>query len=523
MARNSRVNLTYDQILEQINDRLKEQAVRPNLYAYVPHDKQFAFHKSGAKVDLYIGGNRSGKTTGGAVETCYALMGRNPYKSTPPPPVYGRVHSVDFLYGVAKIIMPEIARWLPPSFLKNGSWEDSYDKELRTLTLANKSQLEFKSYEQDLEKFAGTSRDFNWYDEEPPKHIYNESQARLIDRNGRAFITMTPVEGMTWVYEDLYLPGLNGDPLVHVVEIEMSENPHLSKEARDAYLSTLDPDERAARSRGEFVAVGGRIFKGFNIHDNVRPFFIPPKDWYWYVSFDHGLNNPTAILWHAVSPNGKVVTFFEHYQSEWTVKQHAERYWEIVKELGKEPDILVGDPAMHQRSAITGTSIVQAYGEFGIYIGTKLSDVDSGLNRMVDYLRKTPKFGNESTWTITDNCANLITEMRKYRWKTYASRKSSFENNKLEQPHKKDDHAIDSCRYFFTMMPDLAPVVDNEPKLIQNVLGAPYGVDPTKDRWDQRSKVPTGGQAYKNDMPPSQEHENHWKEQVGTDLYALEY
>lgn len=99
------------------SEALAKQASSPNLYAYKPHDKQLAFHKSVKHSRLYIGGNRSGKTTGGIVEDCYWLMKRHPFRRLPLPegPIRGRICSVDFTYGVAQIIIPEIKRWLPPS------------------------------------------------------------------------------------------------------------------------------------------------------------------------------------------------------------------------------------------------------------------------------------------------------------------------------------------------------------------------------------------------------------------------
>ena len=90
-----KVALAKEDILEQVNAGLKKQIARPNLYAYVPHDKQYLFHKCDSKVILYIGGNRSGKTTGGAVETIYRAMGRHPYKKVTPAPTRGRVHLVE--------------------------------------------------------------------------------------------------------------------------------------------------------------------------------------------------------------------------------------------------------------------------------------------------------------------------------------------------------------------------------------------------------------------------------------------
>lgn len=454
--------------MSQLSEAIKAQVSRPNIYAYRPHPKQLEFHKSDKHITLYIGGNRSGKTVGGGVETVYRLIGKHPFKKVPPAPVRGRAVAVDFNYGVDMIMLPQIKQYLPPSYLLNGSWEESYDKEHRVLTLNNGSFLEFRSYDQDLEKFAGTSRHFTWFDEEPPKHIYNECMARLIDTDGQAYLTMTPVEGMSWVFDDIYSPGIEGSKDILVIEIEMTENPYISKESAERYLSSLDVEERKARERGEFVAMGGKVFKQFSLELHVVPPTVPPSDWEWYVSFDHGFNNPTAILWHAVSPDNKIITFAEHYQSEWTVPQHAKVYHDRNNGFKRIPDFTVGDPAMAQRSGITGTSIIQEYADRGIYIASGNNDVASGINRMLQYLY-------EGKWKITENCVNLIGEMKKLRWATYNSKKLQYQKNKQESIHKKDDHACDSARYFFSFMPDLTPIrVENEK--IRPTLNAPVAV-----------------------------------------------
>lgn len=452
--------LSMGEILEQVSDGIRQQVNRPNLYAYKPHAKQYKFHTSLKKTRLYIGGNRSGKTTGGAVEMCYWLMKKHPYRKLPLPegPIRARACAVDFDYGVDVLLIPEIKRWLPPSFLKNGSWEDSYDRQHRTLTLENKSFLEFRSYDQDLEKFAGTSRHIIWFDEEPPKHIYTENMARLVDTAGYSMLTMTPVEGMSWIYEDLYLPGTeDDDSLIDVIEIEMSENPHLSKEAINQFLSTLDKEERAAREKGTFVTIGGKVFKTFDkdVHVIDPPDLSTMHNWRWFVSIDHGFNNPTAIEWHAVSPDNEVITFDEHYASEMTVKEHAKIFHEKEKAHNRRVDFIVGDPAMHQRNGVTGTSIVQEYASEGIYIAEANNDVPSGINRMQQYLRI--RENGQPSWHISQACPALIGEMKKLRWATYESRKLQARNNPQEKIHKKDDHACDSTRYFFSFMPDLTP------------------------------------------------------------------
>lgn len=472
--------------LERLQTALVTQVSEPNIYAYRPLPKQQAFHSAPQHTRLYIGGNRSGKTVAGVVEDIYWLKGQHPHKKIPEKKIRGRVHTVDFLNGAEKIIIPKFQQWMPPSLLKNGSWEDSFSKSERVLTCSNGNTVEFMSYDQDLDKFAGTSRDFCHYDEEPPRHIFNESQARLIDVNGYAWLTMTPVDGMTWVYHEIYNPGISGqDPDVAVIEVDMAENTYLSEDARRRFLKTLDPDERAAREHGHFMQMGGLVFKNFSREIHVVPDFVPPKNWEHYTSVDHGYNNPTAWLWHAVSPDGEVVTYSEHYAAEMLVKDHATTVHLREAGLGRIPDIRVCDPALAQRQGVTGDSIIEEYAKYGLYLMPGNNDVPTGVNKMNDYLK--PDKNGVARWHITESCVNLIREMKLLRWATYSSKKMQYENNKQEKIHKKDDHAPDSARYFFTFLPDLSPQEDTaNPRLVRthNPEGSVSGalVGPQYDR-----------------------------------------
>lgn len=502
-----------NQLALKLTEGLSAQIARPNIYAYKPHKKQMIFHKAEAHTRLYIGGNRSGKTTGGAAEAVYWLMKSHPYRRLPLPegPVRGRGVAVDFNYGVDILMLPEIKRWLPPSALINGSWEDSYDMSHRMLTLANKSFMEFRSYEQDLEKHAGTSRHFVWFDEEPPKHIYDENMLRLLDTNGFNWLSMTPVEGVTWTYETLYLAGLEGkNKDIAVIEIDTNENPHLSKVAIERVMGALDPEERKARERGEYISVGGKIFKMFHEETHTIDPIIPSKEWEWYASLDHGYNNPTAILFHAVSPDNKIITFGEHYEREMIISDHAAATKKMIESYGKEPDYFVGDPAINQRSGHTGTSVKQEYAESGVYWADANNDVSSGIIRMISYL-KNKDAKDEPLWIITKNCTNLISEMKKLRWRTFSSKKANFQNNRQEQIHKKDDHACDSARYFFSFMPDLTPSEPegNNPREIikkhSGVISAVIG-DSTAGSWDALASQTTRPKV------------THWEETYGFDF-----
>jgi phage terminase large subunit-like protein len=334
------------------------------------------------------------------------------------------------------------------------------------------------SYDQDLDKFAGTSRHFVHFDEEPPHNIYVECMARLIDTGGSAWITMTPIEGMTWVYDILYEPGIVGNPLIDVIEVSMTENPHLDKLAVEEFLNSLDADERKAREEGKFVQLGGLVYKAFDAGNPESPGkhiakenWLPPKEWLVCTSLDHGLTNPTAWLWHAVSPDGQVITFHEIYQSGQTVDTLAARVLAYNRTtLKREPDYYIGDPSIRNTEPISGTSIHLEYIKFGVPIVLGNNDVIAGINRVSRYLKFRPD--GQPNWAITANCANLIREMKRYRWETYSSKKIQNSKNLYETPHKKDDHACDSARYFFMSRPDLIADVPDSPVGVYDKMGA---------------------------------------------------
>lgn len=444
--------------LGEITDLVKEGLTRivsrPSIHSYVPHSRQVEFHASRERGRLYIGGNRSGKTVGGIVEDIWRMRGVHPYQEVPPAPTRGRIVTVSYTEGIQMIIKPEIARWLPPSDLINGSWEDSYDSQLRTLTLTNGSTCELMSYDQHILKFAGTSRHWIHFDEEPPKTIFNECKMRLVDTGGCWYITMTPVEGMTWVHDDVYIPGLVPGGNIKVIVIDSAENPYITDSELEIALEGLDENERLARKKGKFVQIGGLVFKKFIAEKNIMPALTVEQlhriqSWTHYASLDHGLNNPTAWLWHAVSPQGLVITYDELYRNETLINQFAKEIHERnALEGRKPPQIYVGDPAITQRNAQTGDSVQISYTLSGIPIVLGNNNVPIGVEKMNRYL-------DQGKWVITENCPNLIREIQRVRWKIYENAKKRHENNLREEIHKKDDHAPDSARYFFSLMPDL--------------------------------------------------------------------
>jgi phage terminase large subunit-like protein len=333
--------------------------------------------------------------------------------------------------------------------------------------MADGGFLEFMSYDQDLDKFAGTSRHFCWFDEEPPAAIFTECLLRLVDTGGSYWVTMTPVEGMTWVYDSLYEPAKTGlDENKLVVEVEMMMNPHINAEEADFILAGLTPDERKARELGQFVQIGGLIYPQWKpeLHMIRDPEFTVPSSWMKFNAMDHGYNNPTAWGWYAVSPDGVIVKYDEHYEAGKLVGHHARIVHEKNTEHGIIPAYNVGDRTIANTDSITGTSIQIEYMEHGIPIALAggSNDVKAGINRVGRYLQGTtatlengeviqvPKF-----YIVASRCPKTAWEFSRYRWAVWATKKMQFDKNKKEEPQKKDDHAMDETRYAICSRPEI--------------------------------------------------------------------
>src|SRR5690606_3955849 len=134
---------------------------------------------------------------------------------------------------------------------------------------------------------SGTSRDFIHYDEEPPEDIRIECLARLIDRGGKEWFTLTPVEGMAWIFDQLYEPGVLGtNKHISVIEVGMEENPHLDSEEVEEFLSKLSAEDRKVRGQGKFVVRGGLVYSEFSVAKHViepinpRDYMSPEYAWY---------------------------------------------------------------------------------------------------------------------------------------------------------------------------------------------------------------------------------------------------
>ena len=447
----------YTEILRRLalNRRNTERYVRNNKLAFynsgeTVHVKQVEFHKCLKRNRWVFGGNRTGKTECGAAETAWLLRGNHPYRK-----VSGAVTggAVSVSYGAGReVAQKKLLSYLNPEWIESvgmikggkGNLEGGVIDYIAVKNVfGTASYVYFKSCEAGREKFQGSSLDFVWFDEEPPEDVYEECCMRVFDRKGDIFGTMTPLKGMTFIYDKIYLNSTN-DPEVWCVFMEWADNPYLDREEIERLSGALGEEQLRTRRYGGFAESGEAVYPEFDERVHVIPPFDIPAEWQDCLSIDPGLSNPLSCHWYAVDGEGNVYAVAEHYERGRDVKYHCERIREISDSLGWKRTrtgavYALIDSAANQRTLACEKSVTELFCENGIAVNPKVEkNLFAGINRVRSYLAG--ENGKPQIY-IFDVCRNLIRELKAYRY------------GSDDSPVKRDDHALDELRYYLMTKP----------------------------------------------------------------------
>ena len=414
------------------------------------HKKQLAFHRCKKRNRWVFGGNRSGKTECGAVEAIWLARGIHPWRKNRKN-VFGWVVSLSQQVQ-RDVAQSKILHYLPPEWIVDitmlsGRKDSPSGGVIDQIKIKNVfggiSTIGFKSCDQGREKFQGSSLDFVWFDEEPPKDIYEECLMRVMDRRGDIFGTMTPLKGMTFIYNEIYLNRKN-NPEVWCQFMSWEDNPFLSKKEIKLLEGALDGPSLDSRRYGKFSSGEGLVYPEFDPAVHVIPPFPIPPEWQDAISIDPGLNNPLSAHWYAVDWDGNIYVVAEHFAAGRDVDFHARSIKHICglmgwKSASKGRYCALIDSAANQRTLASSKSVAELFCDNGILVNTNVNkDVFSGICRVKEYLKR----GNgRADIYIFDTCRNMIEEFLTYSW------------GSGDSPKKVDDHCMDELRYYIMSRP----------------------------------------------------------------------
>lgn len=442
------------------------------------------------KFRLMAGGNRSGKTTAGDVADIIDACDR---EAIPPhlqaykrhdPPNHGYLVAVS-QRAVEKIHLKKFMEWCPKDQLVGNSLSKAFNKEYSTLHFKNGSTISFLTQNMEPEVFQGTDLDWIHFDEEPlydhGLELFTESMQRLVDRNGDVRLTFTPLNGMTWVYDKLWLPWAMQQPdkeasnfgyattefngfqfPVYCEMVEQDDNPVIDDEGKAAALAMARNDEeRAARQSGRFVSFAGKIFDGFSRSKHIVPddaVFDRYRSGHLQAflgGLDPGFRHMAGVIWVGLDDDG-VWVGPELGLAQTVIADVAKEIQVTQLTHDLRSTIFLADPAIAKIDAQTGKTDQQAYAEAGILTRPANNSVRHGINAIRSLL-------GADRIHVAASCEVLIEQFNRYRWKSTGR----SEDDAPDRPVKRDDHLLDALRYAIMALPipEVVGAADERTKL----------------------------------------------------------
>lgn len=220
----------------------------------------------------------------------------------------------------------------------------------------------------------------------------------------------------------------------------------------------------------------GSVFYMFDraIHEIPNSLnWIPPSHWDNYTGLDYGYQTPTTCIWFTVTRTGEIIFFNEYGLNMCTPKQNVRNILAMNSQMMNRgmrmPGIGRIDPAtkQHKGEGEEGKSVFEQIRDeaYKVQLETGIKNFMEGLlvgsrdqwGRIIKFSsilepdksrKKHPITGahREEGWPkafFTSNCVNLMTEIKKWRWKDQPT--SSKDPN--EKPEERNDHYWDGASY----------------------------------------------------------------------------
>ncbi len=361
---------------------------------------------------------------------------------------------------VQETIIPALEEWFPAgrySFEKKGknyeySWKTDTGWEFTIMT-----------YEQDVKEFESATLGWAWFDEPPPKAIFDATVARM-RRGGLIWITATPLSGSAWMFDEIVANQDAEGKWRFFVEAELEdaceehgERGFLKHEDILKMISQYDQDELAPRVFGKFKHLSGLVFKKFNPNVHViKPFQINSSDFAVFEALDPHPRNPDAVMWVAVDRQGRKFVVDELYENL-TIEELAEK----IKRKASNFRVVkrIADPAAFVKDQHSGYSLADKLAEFGLYYEPGSKERTQAIQLIkndLDYAFAAGEFIKQPMLFVFETCKRTIWEFQHWQWEEWRG-KAAERKNPREKPQDKDDH----------MMENLGRILLANPKFIE--------------------------------------------------------
>ena len=286
-------------------------------------------------------GNRVGKTEWGAQTVAEVLQGRHPTIKAPTE-IWSFCPSFDEQKDTTQ---KKLLSYIPEHAIVSRIWlRKGILKELHVKSADGRvSKVTFKSYEQGREKAQGAGKALIWFDEEPPKDIFEECVVRQeAGITLKIIMTMTPIKGMTWVYNDIYLNTTNPDYFISQATWE--DNLWLTEDQKAVMRRGLSAQALKVREEGQFMRMVGLVCPWWDRSVHLIDMPELPEGWDLFGN-DFGFTNPNCALWARVDHDNNLWVYDGFYKRHLTTPAIAKLIQEREANHSAKGIRRVGDSA----------------------------------------------------------------------------------------------------------------------------------------------------------------------------------
>lgn len=292
--------------------------------------------------------------------------------------------------------------------------------------LSNGSTISFTPVDDD-KKLRSLNLDFVYIEqcEEITEEAFIELDLRIRNEvakkyGGQMLIVVQPSNKSHWLYRLFYQEKAN-DPDYKQVHFSYLENPFLPEEQKKVYegLRETNYERYLTHTKGEWVSSSKQIFT------NNWTVGVDRTAFNFYVGgVDFGYNNPACFLLCGVYDD-EFYVLGEVYRAEMKTQEFLSKIDDLVYSY----NLSLGDlDAVYCDSA--DPEKIQQFCDHGINAYPSVKDVRAKIDTT-----------RETKIHIHPSCVNLIREMPQYEWK------KNKDGELLEEPVKKNDHAVDALCY----------------------------------------------------------------------------
>ena len=454
--------------MEKLDREIQRRYTEDGITYYIPNRMQLRAHQSKANTVLFVGGNRSGKTTFGATELAYHLT--RAYPDWYPQerrfrhPIKAVVVATEFPI-VQRVLEPKIDRYLPKALIEKRVRSSlGY---LGRLVCKDGSTVDVLTSEMAQLAFESADWDFAWIDEPTQRSKYIAIRRGLVDRMGQCVITFTPIVE-PWMKEELVdaadgirIEAVTVDIRDNMVDVE--GHPIQSETAIALFEQALTEDEKATRLHGQFFHLRGIVYSGYtpSIHEHPFEYHYPDPV---IGVLDPHTRKPHHMLWAFIRRDDAICVINELSFSG-PLQEFKRTVLLTEQQAGYKMRRRLIDPNFgHTPNIITGRTVQQelARPPFPVYFTEANDDKEAGImkvraqlhwdrTRAIDPLN-TPKL------FFHPRCVKTIRSLRNYQFDEWRGPAKDLKDPK-EVDRQKDTDGADCVRYLCMSNPTFDQVM----------------------------------------------------------------